>query len=464
MNKRFTSLVMSVVLLLSLQPLIIDAAGADDEYDIMKCAEEIQTYYDNQGTVSEIGPTDEFQRHNYESTETYNAIIEHIYEHQDELREDFAGAYVNDDGYLVVMLNCDNGSCKSFINSNFKNNDIVFSKGTGSYYEGQSKLEKIDEKIFSLQQSVAEGTISDENSKELIKLQPKTIYNSDNNTVSVAFRMMAGMSDIVDKYRTNNLKELGTFETKMTSFEKMILNEYFSAISTFSKSISEDEVITFYVLEDDQVVEETEAWRPGRGIFVYHPGAGNFSGLSTGYRAKYPYNNTTYYGFVTAGHGTSVGENVYITNSSNSAYKLGSIINRSYGGSVDVSFFNITNGNYTRSNYIYYTSSQGSTQYGTLLDGTQTLVSNGASIYKSGKATYLTHGYVSNTSLSAWYDGTYFYGLIQADRNMSSSGDSGSVTYIVSSGTTTGKAVGVLKGKVNEKTVFIKASNIRSAV
>ena len=56
----------------------------------------------------------------------------------------------------------------------------------------------------------------------------------------------------------------------------------------------------------------------------------------------------------------------------------------------------------------------------------------------------------------------YFYDLIQADRNMSDSGDSGAVTYIVSSGGTSGKAVGILKGIYNSQTIFIKASSIKS--
>lgn len=138
-------------------------------------------------------------------------------------------------------------------------------------------------------------------------------------------------------------------------------------------------------------------------------------------------------------------------------------LNRSYGNKLDVSFIRMTNSNYTNSNAIYYTSSQaGVTRPGTILDGTQTTVSNGTCIYKSGQKTYLTIGYVSRTNLSFWNNNVYFYDIIQADRNMSDNGDSGAVTYIVATGATSGKAVGVLKGKANGQTIFIKASNIKS--
>ncbi len=52
--------------------------------------------------------------------------------------------------------------------------------------------------------------------------------------------------------------------------------------------------------------------------------------------------------------------------------------------------------------------------------------------------------------------------MIQADRAMTDSGDSGGVTYICDGATIYGKAVGIVGGKINNLSVFIKASNIRS--
>lgn len=75
-----------------------------------------------------------------------------------------------------------------------------------------------------------------------------------------------------------------------------------------------------------------------------------------------------YYGFVTCAHGNNIGNTVYISYPGSTTGKLGEILNRSYGGSVDVAFIRMTNRNYTNGQAVYYTSSQpGVTRQGAVL-------------------------------------------------------------------------------------------------
>lgn len=62
--------------------------------------------------------------------------------------------------------------------------------------------------------------------------------------------------------------------------------------------------------------------------------------------------------------------------------------------------------------------------------------------------------------MSGYYNEIYFTDMIQADVAMTMSGDSGGVTYICDGTTSYGKAVGIVKGKHDGLSVFIKASNI----
>lgn len=467
-SRKILSLIIACTMLFALQPLTVNAETLYDEnceYDIVECANDVKEIFASQSVVDETDVDDEFLTNNYASSITYNQIIEHIYTYDDELRAHFAGAYVNDAGYLVVMLSCSDKDCEMYVEQTFDNDDIIFSNGVGSYYEGQCELELINESIASLQNAVSSGCVKDEDAKTLIALKPTTSYVNDDNTVLVTFNMSPEVTQYLEESYTDDLVRSALKYKDISSAETNALKQYESAIELFKYKISDSEAVSFCASSDEvQVVEETEDWRPGRWIWVYNnPDEGKGSSLSTGYRAKYTYNGTKYYGFVTCAHGTNVGNSVYIKNSSSSTNKLGVILNRSYGNKLDVSFIRMTNSNYTNSNAIYYTSSQaGVTRPGTILDGTQTTVSNGTCIYKSGQKTYLTIGYVSRTNLSFWNNNVYFYDIIQADRNMSDNGDSGAVTYIVATGATSGKAVGVLKGKANGQTIFIKASNIKS--
>ncbi|MDE5974573.1 MAG: hypothetical protein K2G73_07895 [Eubacterium sp.] len=170
---------------------------------------------------------------------------------------------------------------------------------------------------------------------------------------------------------------------------------------------------------------------------------------------------------MTCAHGNSTEKNVYLSTTATSANKIGTILNRSLtnNSNVDVAFIKMASG-YTNSNAIYYTSSQpGVTRQGTVLDGTQTTVTVGLAVFKSGVTTYLTSGKVTSTNTSGYVnvDGTkYLIKDMFATGSISSSGDSGGVTYIINSGAASGKAVGTVEAGNSSTSLFVKASNIKS--
>ena len=469
-SKRVISLILSFVFVLSISILPVNAETLiDNDRHIVVCAEEVKNEYINSVNVVEQTADQEYERRNYESTMSFNQITEHIDMHDDELRSHFSGAQINDEGYLVVALCCNIDFCKKYIIEELNCENIVFEKGTGSYYYGQQQLDAINEKIALLQEKKVSGKNISAEAKEMMESHPCTKYNYEDNTITVVFAVSEEAERAIAKAKIDKNGSLAyNSKAQLSDVEALEVEKFNKTVDTFRSIVSDQSNISYSTdSKSEWLIEEqaaTEPWRPGRWLWVYNdPNANMGASISTGYRAKYTYNGTTYYGFVTCAHGTNTGNSVYIKNSISSDYKLGVILDRSYGKKVDVSFLRITNSNYTNSNAIYYTSSQaGVTRQGTVLDGTQTTVARNTQIYKSGKATYLTSGYVKSLNHSGYVDDTYFYSLIKADRSMVASGDSGAVTYIVDTGATNGKAVGIVFGISNDKAIFIKASNIKA--
>lgn len=461
-NYKLLSILIALAMLFSISVIFAHAEDLSD--DVVICAEEMRAEYHK--AVDNISEEicKEFLTNSYEANITYNRILNLIESNDNELRSHFSGAYVNNDGYLVIALCCDTGNCRKEIEDNLAESDVIFEDGIGSYYYGQKELDAVNKEIASLQECIKNNEDLPTNIKTLMQSKPRTIYNTENNTFSVIFNVSADVEKAVLKNEElKNTANTKSSQIELSNSELQAVKQYNDLISTFKDCVHTSEKISYIVCTGyEQGEDETEAWRPGRYLFVYsNPSAGMGSQISTGYRAKYTYDSITYYGFVTCGHGTNVGNAVYISNSVSSTNKLGIILNRSYGNRIDVSFIRMTNSNYTNGQAIYYTSSQaGVTRPGTVLDGTQTTPALNTGIYKSGSSTYLTWGYLSSNTCSGYWNDTYFYSLMQADRNMSSAGDSGAVTYIINGATIYGKAIGVLKGKYSGNTVFVKASNI----
>lgn len=466
------SVILSFTFILSVGIFPSNAAALNESKDdnIFACAEELKNEYINSALIQAQPMDADCETRNYEATIYYNQIIEHIDTYNDELRSHFSGAKINDKGYLVISLCCETDFCENYIKENFDFQNIIFEKGKGSYYYGQQKLNEINKKIASLQEEKVNGKNINADEKEMMELYPCTKYNDEDNTITIIFSVSEETEKAIEKsIKDKNGKLACDSKAQYSQSEISEIKKYNNAVDTFKSSILNEPDISYctnskseYIIEDQAA---TEPWRPGRKIMVYNnPNEGTGSQLSTGYRAKYKDNGVIYYGFVTCGHGTSVGNSVYMENDTDPAHKLGVILARSYENTIDVSFIRMTNSGYSNGNAIYYTSSQpGVTRPGTVLDGTQATASLNSQIYKSGQTTYLTIGYVNSTSFAAYSGNVYFYDMLLSDRIMGGSGDSGAVTYITNTGTVSGKAVGIYKGNTSNKSVFIKASNIKAS-
>ncbi len=107
--------------------------------------------------------------------------------------------------------------------------------------------------------------------------------------------------------------------------------------------------------------------------------------------------------FVTCGHGTAIGKSVYAMSDNlglSEGNRIGIILDRKYGDTVDASFVNIITTKYTNSNTVCYSSSKPEIATpGITLDGTQASIRKNTKIYKAGQTTYLTTGRVFQTSM-----------------------------------------------------------------
>lgn len=453
----FKPIILIYIVVLFCFPLTAASSSGDMQDSIEAYAEEVERSFKEKSDVStESEPVSgEYLERNYSSIETYNTIINHVNDNDDELRYHYAGSYINDDGFLVVLLSCDSDHCIEFVKEDLHCTDVIFSKGEGSWYETQKKLNIINQRIAECSFRIYNKEKVSYDTELLMSTYPHTVYNDMNNSITIVFNINSGNKGILgDKFGC-------------LSDDAILEN----LISLFSSVIGNHEQINYAIeYEEDPFVDDCAvSWRPGRAIFVYKSEIQYWVPLSSGYRATYAFGGTTYHGYVTAGHTTEIGDTVYVYSGTTSfTQKLGVINFRTECNDLDVSYFRFNNIYYydTNSNAIYYTSSQpGVTTQGTVLDGTQCDVPGNALIYKSGQTTYLTWGYVYSTSIGYYSDsGIYFYDMIQADRNMCESGDSGGITYIISNaGATQGKAVGIVKGHHDYLSTFVKARNIRDS-
>ena len=474
-NTKVLSILLAIVILLPFGILSGNAVeDADSGCDLTGCAADVQELFSEETAAKDSSASyfdsPEYLTRNYAATIYYNTILEYIDSHADELREHFSGAYGNDDGDLVVLLSCPSDRCRNFILNDLACETVLFEEGNGSYYHTKAKLDTINAGIGDLQDRVRTGVETDPDILALMSAYPRTVYDDLNNTISVEFYVSPTMEQAVEKANAAVDSQMAKSNVFFTNEEANALDIYESYIQCLESEVDGLDDIPYTVNSDAPPIIEEEAteWRPGRSLFVLNSllSNGNFSGsiCSTGYRAMYRRNDRTYYGFVTCGHGTAIGKSVYVSSNDLSAgNRIGIILDRKYGDTVDASFINITSTGFTSSNAVYYTSPRPDiTRPGTILDGTQAIVYKNNKIYKSGQTTYLTTGRVFQPSISGYFNSVYFTDMIQADVAMTDSGDSGAVTYVCDGETIYGKAVGIVKGRINNLSVFIKANNISS--
>ncbi len=467
--RKIISVSLVVVMIFSCFCLLISNEDAQNGrgYDIVACANEVKELYQSVAN-EQISAEDvnlelvESQKATSSSKEVAglnaSVIQEYVYSHDDELRAHFSGLRIND-GCLVVALCCDSDRCKTFIEDTLKCENVTFIDGVASEYAVKEKLDAINGIIGSYSKSVSAGKAS-ETVNNLMKYHPNTVYNMEDNSITVVFDMDSSVEQAVKKVEAQgNVAKAALSKTESSAY-----TEYQSVVALFKQLVPGYSLKYSVESGRSTSLQFYTDWRPGRDIFVYsNPDAGTGQSISTGYRAKYLFGSTTYYGFVTTGHFIRVGNAVYISNVISNSNKLGVILNRYVGGKVDAAFIRITNTNYTNSNLIYYTSSQpGVTRPGSTLDGTLDIASVGDTIYKSGAASYLSIGTVASINAAYTINDVPFEDLIQSTEDMADVGDSGAVTYTTYNLQMSAKAVGLVMAGNEDLTVFVKASNIKS--
>ncbi len=448
MRKNFSVFLATVCTLLMVIANNGFAFAAEFSNDkLNNCYLDVMNEYNNNSDNLTFDYDDKYYDIAMESNEINGKLLDYVEINDDILSQSYGGSYIDDDGYLNIMLTGNQEECNKIIFDMFAYDNPCTEIVKYSYKEIMAEKDKIDSSMEAYITEVNSGKMNAE-TQSLINSIQTVSYDDINNQIVVSL--------------CNNTDSAAI---AMQSDESQYHTNMNDQIDTFKEKISDSDIISFDIVNDEIEMTATE-WRPGRGIFVAKTST-TLSGCSTGYRAKYKYNGTTYSGFVTCAHGNSTGKNVYLSTTATSANKIGTILNRSLtnNSNVDVAFIKMASG-YTNSNAIYYTSSQpGVTRQGTVLDGTQTTVTVGLAVFKSGVTTYLTSGKVTSTNTSGYVnvDGTkYLIKDMFATGSISSSGDSGGVTYIINSGAASGKAVGTVEAGNSSTSLFVKASNIKS--
>ena len=170
---------------------------------------------------------------------------------------------------------------------------------------------------------------------------------------------------------------------------------------------------------------------------------------SAGFRCKYTKNGATKYGLVTAAHSNSIGDTVQKSNQS-----IGSISLRQFSGTVDASVVELNSNS----------SMTCTTEYGhhTLVGNHYiTSIVTNTLIYKDGRTTYHTSGYVKSSSCLCLYDGVLFSDYIRADYS-GDSGDSGGLVYTLFNGDYVMVGIHVAKNTITGRTYCCQGDNIIS--
>ena len=309
----------------------------------------------------------------------------------DDYPEYYGGSFINYDGKLVIYVKGDIADHKNDFVKKVGNDDIIFEPCKFSFKELTQTMDTIN----------------------AYKLK-----NADSpicaNINSYAF--MDGENRIVVQLDEYNDEQIAAFKKQIVDSPAI---EFKQAIGKFQDEINVN---------------------PGSSI------TSGGSGGSVGYRARRNGVN----GIITAGHLAALNADVQKNGTT-----FARCTARQYSGSVDASFCEITNSNYTPTNTLEGTSNTLST--------TISEPGAGTVINKIGAATGHTSGKIISTNASVTVGGVTFTNLTSADYG-SASGDSGCIVYSYISSTNTRLTLGIHKGALGSTRYYVKANQINSAL
>lgn len=393
MRKRFkfaTSTILAIILISNALSLTINAT-ASEQYDY---------YTETLLTNANNTPNDTVDATVTEAQLAYETISSSVLTANNGntlLAEYYGGAYVDGDTVIVYTT----GDCLS-LTEQFKQitgyNNIEVLTADYSYNQLYSLKKHITNRICELRKSDAP---LDASVQTLLDSFCGVGIDEKNNSVFV---------DLTDS--DNN--QIQTFKQYISNSGDIIFNDQATKITATSAT----------------------TWYSGEAIHIFDDDDRTWTTCSTGFRAKRLSSNGSYqYGFVTAGHACSTGDQVFFMQSVIDEALIGIVVHSKVNSTVDAAFVALYEGVAEMTNKAYYSNSSGSAvnkdQIAT--DVYFTSVAVGRTLVKNGSTTYRTTGNVQSNS----YDASIDYGsngtitvsdCIKAGYD-SDAGDSGGIVY-----------------------------------
>ena len=330
------------------------------------------------------------------ANEQYNKLLQNLSKTQNAAssctisQDYYGGAYINDDGNLVVCVTDDSFANCSEVQTFTGNDDIIIQLVNYTYNAISQEQAKITE-IF-----------------DLMRTTPMVADEADSSALSELVASLRGT--YIDEERNVLVVEI----EKLTD-EKII---------AFNENFSDEAFIEF---EEGYTSATTSAWNPGRKIYT-----STSSWLSTGYPVYFTNSDGEQErGFITAGHSFDEGDIVY--RSSGGSNVLGVCVASSFSSDTDAALIQITSSSYDISEITYF-------EDVTLSSVSYSLPSQGSTIYKEGAKSGTTSGTVSSTSATVYYTEVTITDVLKTTV-LNLGGDSGGVAY-----TASGNVVGSMSG------------------
>jgi len=318
-----------------------------------------------------------------EANAQYNRLISSICDESGAYPSYYGGAFINEEGFLVVCVTEDKASTEVLDSiCNFTDNPNIIIKIVEFSF---SELKQVQDNITELMDYVHSEDNPIDPQYEVIKSICSTYTDEEMNALVVQIRYISDDS-----------------------------------ILAFRRIFPDARFVNF---AEGYYATTTASWNPGKVIYDVY---GSY--LTTGYPAYFTNSSgTRVLGFITAGHSFTSNINVYRANSTSSTYLLGSRFKYQLSGKVDAALIQITDSNYTMS----FTTSSGTT----LASNMYSIPAQNSIVYKEGANTGLKVGFVKSTSASLYYDdlGITLSDMLKTDA-LNLHGDSGGVMYIFTSG------------------------------
>lgn len=284
----------------------------------------------------------------------------------------YAGAYINDQGYLVVLTKNATNTDIEYLKEICSNENILFEEAEYSYNELISVKESIKNSANNMRASNSIGNYSLE------------IRDNEN-------KVYVGLADVTD-----------------TSIQQALVSG-----AQRSTTLSSVDCVEFYQNGELELCSTTLT----PGSYIHSTLSG-----SVGFKASYTSGGETKVGFITAGHVT-LGSSYVYDNKWHITGQIGRVIVNTISGSSDAAFVEV-NDNFVVSNTVDGCTVQAGLMY---------LPAIGSLVYKSG-VNGIEEGHTITHTYEGYFGGTYLTFMIKTDVYCED-GDSGGLLYTKSGST-----------------------------